>query len=80
MKVYEIFEVTASTVESMGTYSNEEYRTFRRTATRLFEKMCEMNHNLMILNGVWSVHLYDNKKHENVLSYNAEIISSNYKL
>lgn len=80
MKTYKIYEITPTTVEEIGEFTNAEYKQFRQRATRLFERMCEINPNLTILNGVWSVHLWDEIKHTTVLTYNAEIIASDYKL
>lgn len=80
MLVYKVFENNQTTVEEIGEFTVSEFNLFRKTATRLMQRMCEMNPNLVIVNGVWSVHLWDESKRTTVLTYSAEITDTTNKL
>lgn len=79
MKTMKIFKTIETGSELIGEFTNNEYKEFFKHAEIFMQNISDVFPHLVLLRGVWSVHLWDENKHKTVLTYNAEFISNDYR-
>ena len=80
MKTMKIFKTIETGSELIGKYDNKEYKDFMQHAEIFMRNMSELFPHLVLIHGVWSVHLWDENKHKTVLTYSGEFIRDDYRL
>ena len=79
MKTMKIFSTVETGSELIGEFTNDEYKTFMKNAETFMLNMSALYTHLVFIRGSYSVHLWDENKHKNVLTYSGEFIRDDYR-
>lgn len=74
MKTMKIYKTIGTGSELIGEFTTQEYKAFMKNAELFMRNMSDLYTHLVCIRGVWTVSLWDEKRHETVLTYQAEFI------